>query len=120
MDVHVQKAPVSGTVTYLKHVPEEFGGADRARPARHHENVLIGFNPAEAPSEPVSVRLIAGRITRRILPWVEQGEAIERSERIGMIQFGSRCDLYLPLTAKVHVEVGDKVKGGETIVASFV
>jgi len=51
--------------------------------------------------------------------WATAGEIVNRSERISLIQFGSRCDLYMPLTAKVHVKLGDRVKGGESIVASF-
>jgi phosphatidylserine decarboxylase len=62
---------------------------------------------------------VAGLIARRIIPWVEMGDTIPRSERISLIQYGSRCDLYLPMNVKVHAKLGDKVKGGETIVASF-
>jgi len=51
--------------------------------------------------------------------WAAAGETVARSERISLIQFGSRCDVYFPLTTKVHVKLGDRVKGGETIVASF-
>ena len=67
----------------------------------------------------VGLRLIAGLIARRILPWIKMDEEVARSERISLIQFGSRCDLYLPLTAKLQVKLGDRVKGGETILASF-
>jgi phosphatidylserine decarboxylase len=58
-------------------------------------------------------------IARRIITWIEAGEVVPRSERISLIQYGSRCDLYLPLNVKIHAKLGDKVKGGETIVASF-
>ena len=65
------------------------------------------------------MRLIAGLIARRIVPWVAQNDAVQRGERISLIQFGSRVDVYLPLRAKIRVKLGDKVKGGETVIASF-
>jgi len=67
----------------------------------------------------IGVRLIAGLIARRIIVWAEPGEIVTRSERISLIQYGSRCDVYFPLTTKVHVKLGDRVKGGESLVASF-
>ena len=65
------------------------------------------------------MRLIAGLIARRIVPWVAQNDAVQRGDRISLIQFGSRVDVYLPLRAKIQVKLGDKVKGGETVIASF-
>ena len=119
IDVHVQKAPVSGTVSYLKHKPGKFLSATSAHCVDCNENVLIGLDCTDYPGQKVSLRLVAGLIARRILPWVEVGQTIPRSERISLIQYGSRCDLYLPMNVKVHAKLGDKVKGGETIVASF-
>jgi phosphatidylserine decarboxylase len=118
-DVHVQKAPVTGRITHFKHQPGKFASAVRADNAEHNENVLIGFEPAEYPGEKIAVRLLAGVLARRIVPWIAAGDAVTRSERISLIQYGSRCHLYLPRGVKVHVKLGDKVKGGETIVASF-
>jgi phosphatidylserine decarboxylase len=63
------------------------------------------------------VRLIAGLIARRILPWLTRGELVARGERISLIQFGSRVDLYLPLTAEITARLGQCVRGGETVVA---
>lgn len=119
VDVHVQRAPVSGQLVYHKHKEGEFLSATRADCSEHNENVLLGFAPTEFPGQKVGLRLIAGLIARRIIVWAAAGESIQRSERISLIQFGSRCDVYLPLTAKIHVKLGDKVKAGETIVASF-
>jgi phosphatidylserine decarboxylase len=65
------------------------------------------------------VRLIAGVIARRIVPFVQQNEEVVRGQRISLIQFGSRSDIYLPLGTKVSVKLGDHVIGGETILASF-
>ena len=119
IDVHVQKAPVTGKLVYHKYKEGEFLSATRADCSEHNENVLLGIVPTDYPEQKIGLRLIAGLIARRINVWATAGEVVNRSERISLIQFGSRCDLYLPLTAKVHVKLGDRVKGGETIVASF-
>jgi phosphatidylserine decarboxylase len=116
-DVHVQKAPVSGRITLLEHKPGKFLSATKAHSAEHNECVLIGIEPSDFPGQRFGLRLIAGLIARRILPWVAVGDTLARSERISLIQFGSRVDLYLPPAARVQAKLGDKVKGGETIVA---
>ena len=87
--------------------------------AEFNENVLLGFIPATHPEQKVGLRLIAGLIARRIIVWAETGETIPRSERISLIQFGSRCHVYLPLSATVSVKLGDKVKGGESVLGSL-
>jgi phosphatidylserine decarboxylase len=119
MDVHVQKAPVTGQLAYQKRRDGKFLSATKAHSAEHNECVLLGFVPTDYPDRKVGLRLIAGLIARRIIVWVETGEIVQRSDRISLIQFGSRCDVYLPLSAKIHARLGDKVKGGETVVASF-
>jgi phosphatidylserine decarboxylase len=119
IDVHVQNAPVTGKLVYHKYKEGEFLSATRSDCSDHNENVLLGFVPAEYPDQKIGLRLIAGLIARRINVWATTGEVVNRSERISLIQFGSRCDLYFPLTAKVQIKLGDHVKGGETIVASF-
>jgi phosphatidylserine decarboxylase len=93
--------------------------AMKADSAVHNENALIGFESADPAGAKVGVRLIAGLIARRIVPWVTVGEAVQRGERISLIQFGSRVDLYLPVEAKIRVMLGQKVVGGQTIIASF-
>ena len=119
IDVHVQKAPVSGKVTLLKHTPGKFMSATKSDCAEHNENVLLGFEPTSYPGQKIGLRLIAGLIARRIIPWVELGEVVPRSERISLIQYGSRCDVYLPRGVRIVTKLGAKVKGGETIIASF-
>lgn len=118
-DVHVQNAPVHGKVTYLQHKPGLFVNAMRSDSAQHNENVLMGFEPVSRPMDKVGVRLIAGLIARRIVPWIKAGEVIARSERISLIQFGSRVELYLPGSTEIKVKLRDKVVGGQTIVATF-
>ena len=119
VDVHIQRAPVSGQVAFMKHTLGKFVSATKSDCGAHNENVLIGILPSDYPAQKVALRLIAGLIARRIVPWIAPGESITRSERISLIQYGSRCDLYLPLSTKILAKLGDKVKVGETIVASF-
>jgi phosphatidylserine decarboxylase len=118
-DVHVQNAPVTGHVAHFKHTPGQYLNAMKTDSAKFNENVLIGLDAGEPPGEKIGVRLIAGLIARRIVPWVAQNDAVQRGDRISLIQFGSRVDVYLPLRAKIRVKLGDKVKGGETVIASF-
>jgi len=118
-DIHVQNAPVPGRITLFKHTPGQYLNAMKTDSARFNENVLIGLDAAEPPGEKIGLRLIAGLIARRIVPWVGQNDVVQRGERISLIQFGSRVDVYLPLRAKIRVNLGDKVKGGETVIASF-
>jgi phosphatidylserine decarboxylase len=119
VDVHIQRAPVSGQIAFMKHTLGKFISATKSDCGAHNENVLIGILPSDYPAQKVGLRLIAGLIARRIVAWVAPGESITRSERISLIQYGSRCDLYLPLSTKILAKLGDKVKVGETIVASF-
>jgi phosphatidylserine decarboxylase len=118
-NVHVQNAPVTGSVTYFKHTTGKFLSATRSDCGAHNENVLFGLDPTDYPGQKIGLRLIAGLIARRIIPWVQMGDTVARGERISLIQYGSRCDVYLPRTVKIHVKLGAKVKGGETIIASF-
>jgi phosphatidylserine decarboxylase len=118
-DVHVQNAPVSGRVVFLKHTPGQYLSAVRNDCGLHNENVLLGIEAADPAGEKIGVRLIAGLIARRIVPWVEAGDEIERGERISLIQFGSRVEVYLSQRAKLRVKVGDRVVGGETVLAVF-
>ena len=119
IDVHVQNAPVSGKVALFKYTTGQFLNALKAESAIHNENVLLGFEASEPRDQKVGVRLIAGVIARRIVPYVQQGDEVARGERIALIQFGSRADVYLPAGAKIQVKVGDHVVGGETVLAAF-
>lgn len=116
-DVHVQNAPVAGRIALSRYTHGQFLNALRSDSATHNENLFLGIESAERPGEKVAVRLIAGLIARRIVPWTETGATVARGERIGLIQFGSRVDLYLPLDAQVVVALGARVKGGETVIA---
>jgi len=120
IEVHVQKAPVAGSIMHLKHTPGRFMSALKQESAAHNENLLVGFDSNEQPGEKIAVRLIAGVLARRIVPWIAPGDEVARGERISLIQFGSRVDTYLPLTTRLCVKPGDKVRGGETVIATRV
>ena len=119
IDVHVQNAPVTGKIAWFKYTTGQFLNALKAESAIYNENVLLGFETSEPRGQKVGVRLIAGVIARRIVPFVEQGDEVVRGERISLIQFGSRADVYLPANAKIQVKVDDRVVGGETVLAVF-
>jgi phosphatidylserine decarboxylase len=119
-DVHVQNAPLLGRIAYFKHSPGQYLNAMRADCSKYNENVLIGIEAGEPMGVKIGVRLIAGLIARRIVPWVAQNDIVQRGERISLIQFGSRVDVYLPRSAKIKVQLGDRVVGGESILAELV
>ena len=119
IDIHVQNAPETGTVSFFKYQPGQFVNAMRSDCASCNENVLVAIDLAGRPGMKLGVRSIAGLIARRIVPFVAVGDTLERGDRIGLVQFGSRVELYLPLGAGVKARLGDKVVGGETVVATL-
>jgi phosphatidylserine decarboxylase len=118
-DVHVQYAPVSGTVAMAKYTMGQFVNALRTESAACNENVLLGFVASEPRGEKIGARLIAGAIARRIVTFAQPGDEVARGDRISLIQLGSRADVYLPANAKIKVKLGERVVGGETVLAVF-
>jgi phosphatidylserine decarboxylase len=118
IDIHVQNAPVSGKIARVTRTAGQFISALKTDSAAFNENVLIELDSTETPGEKIGLRLIAGVLARRIVPFVQPGDDLRRGERISLIQFGSRCDLYLPLAYQIKVKLGQKVVGGETVVAA--
>jgi phosphatidylserine decarboxylase len=118
IDIHVQNAPISGKVTCVTRTAGQFVSALRADSAEFNENVLIEFASTETPGEKIGLRLIAGVLARRIIPFVQPGDDMQRGDRISLIQFGSRCDIYVPLTYKIKVQLGQMVVGGESVLAA--
>lgn len=117
IDVHVQNAPVTGRLGLLKYTKGQYLNAMKAESAIHNENLLLGFEATEPRGQRIGVRLIAGLIARRIVPFIAQGDEVVRGDRISLIQFGSRADVYLPKNAKIKVQLNDHVVGGETVLA---
>jgi phosphatidylserine decarboxylase len=119
IDIHVQNAPVAGKLVFYRYTTGQFLNALKAESAAHNENALLGFMSTERSGVKIGVRLIAGLIARRIVPFVIEGDEVARGERISLIQFGSRTDIYLPLSAKIKIKLGDRAVGGETILATL-
>jgi len=112
--VHVNRAPIAGRVAYQQHHPGDY--CDARDPYCHQKNEALTWAFANAKATLV-VRQITGAIARRIVPWSRVGEAVEKGHRFGMIRFGSRTDIYLPLDAEVRVNIGDAVEGGSSVIA---
>ncbi len=115
-NVHVQRAPVSGEVAHREYRPGEFAVAWHPKASEKNEQSSLGLI---AGGHRVLVRQIAGLIARRIVTYPEQGGRVERGERIGLIRFGSRVDLFIPLDWSLDCAVGDKVAGGSTVLAQM-
>lgn len=114
-DVHVQRAPIDGEIKFVQCNKGRFLDARDANAPAQNENRVIGIESPDGFR--VTVRQIAGRIARRIVGWAGQGAALAKGERLGMIRFGSRVELFLPPGTEIAAKVGDYAKGGETIIA---
>jgi phosphatidylserine decarboxylase len=110
LNVHVNRAPLAGTVTSVEHIPGGFVPAFN-KESEHNERVVWHFDTELGDIEMVQ---IAGAVARRIVPYVPQGCKVEQGERIGLIRFGSRVDLYLPAGIEAAVEVGQPTQAGVT------
>jgi len=113
-DVHTNRAPIDGRIVYCQHRPGLCVDARRPDCSEKNESMTWAF---ENPRVTIVVRQITGAIARRIVAWANVGDELKKGERFGMIRFGSRTELYVPLNAEVLVKVGDHVLGGSTIIA---
>ncbi len=113
-DVHINYAPVTGRVDYMCYRKGSFKNAMRDIASLVNENNTIGI---KCRGTTMALRQIAGLIARRIVCRCAVGDVVRAGERIGMIKFGSRVDLFLPAEARFSVSVGERVKGGETVLA---
>ena len=115
-DCHVNRTPVSGRIERIAYTPGKFLNADLDKASEDNErNALV----IAAGSGRVGVVQIAGLIARRIVCWVKEGQEISAGERIGMIRFGSRVDVYLPAGTVPLVSVGQTSLAGETVIADL-
>ena len=112
--VHVNRIPCAGRIRGIHYQPGSFLAANKDLASTENEqNALLLETPSGAKLVFVQV---AGLVARRIICWVKEGEAVERGSRFGMIRFGSRTDLFLPLGTDIQVRLGQKVKGGSSII----
>ena len=116
MDVHVNRTPVAGTVTRVEYHPGQFFPAYRQEAGQLNEWTEVWF---DRPGGPIVARQIVGILARRIVCRLKVGDQVALGQRYGVMKFGSRMDLFLPLSAKVRVKVGDKVVAGETTIATL-
>jgi len=115
-DVHTNRAPVDSTVTYSKRYVGKFLDARHPDATRLNEYHTWAFKNERAT---LVVRQITGAIARRIVGWSQIGDMLKKGERFGMIRFGSRTEIYVPIGSEILVKVNDRVKGGETVVAKL-
>ena len=112
-NVHVNRLPLTGTVETVRLRPGRFFAADDAKAELHNETCAISVLTPDCGR--YAVVQMAGLIARRIVCRAEPGDELKTGERFGLIRFGSRVDLYLPLEAHIKAQVGDKVRAGETL-----
>lgn len=114
--VHVNRYPVSGTVAYRHYNPGKFLNAAAEKSSLENEQASVGI---ESGGRRVLMRQIAGLIARRIVTYSKPGDAAVQGERMGIIRFGSRVDVFLPVGTPLKVHVGDVTSAGTTVLAEF-
>ncbi|MDP4197973.1 MAG: phosphatidylserine decarboxylase family protein [Bacteroidota bacterium] len=116
LDVHVNRAPISGHVEYFRYVKGEFLVAHDSEAVHRNERAMIGLASGD---HKLLFAQVAGYIARRIVCPLKVGDSLSVGERFGMIKFGSRVDLYLPPGTNVLSKIGETVKAGETVLAEY-
>lgn len=115
-NVHVNRAPAAGTITNMEYRPGKFLAAMRERASLENEQNV--FTLSTEAGEMV-FKQIAGVIARRVVSWKKSGDKVARGERIGLVRFGSRVDVWVPRDAEMLVKVGENVKGGSSVLARW-
>jgi phosphatidylserine decarboxylase len=115
-NVHVNRAPAAGTISRLDYQPGKFMPAwAESASAENEQNIFVQSTEYGE----IVYKQIAGWVARRVVSWKKQGDSVARGERIGLVRFGSRVDLWLPGEVEVLVSVGTQVKGGSSVLARF-
>jgi phosphatidylserine decarboxylase len=114
LDVHVNRAPMAGEVTFLEYRPGRFLPAYHREASDENESNLLGLAEGETR---ILIKQVAGILARRIVCWSSVGQRLARGQRFGLIKLGSRVDLFLPPDVEVLVARDDKVRAGETVLA---
>lgn len=117
LNVHVNRYPISGNVEYVKYHAGKYLIASHPKSSTENERTTIVVSDAAGRS--VLFRQIAGALARRIVYYCKTGDTAQQAQQMGFIKFGSRVDVFLPITAKVKVVQGQKVKGSQTILAEW-
>jgi phosphatidylserine decarboxylase len=117
VNVHVNRNPVEGVVKYFKYHAGKYLVAWHPKSSTENERTTIVI---ETPGNlEIMMRQIAGALAKRIVWYVKEGQSVEQGKEFGFIKFGSRVDVFLPLDAKVLVNIGDKTVGGVTVIAEL-
>jgi phosphatidylserine decarboxylase len=117
MNVHVNTYPIDGVVSYTKYHPGKHYVASLPKASKDNEHNSVAVKKTSG--EEVLFRQIAGMVARRIVSYVKAGAEAKQGEEMGIIKFGSRVDVFVPLDAKINVKVGDKVKSKKSVIAYF-
>lgn len=116
-NVHVNRFPMSGKIVFFKYHPGTYLVAFHPKASTHNERTTIVIE--NEGGQKILFRQIAGFIARRVKFYFKEGEKVQQGEKCGFIKFGSRAEVYFPLDADIQVSVGDKVKGGITVLAKI-
>ena len=115
MDVHVNRIPASGTVTRVSYSPGRFLPAYRHEAAAVNERSEVWIDRGNG--EMIVARQVVGILARRVVCRAKVGQRVHAGQRFGIMKFGSRMDVFLPISATIAVNAGDLVRGGETVIA---
>jgi phosphatidylserine decarboxylase len=115
-NVHVNRSPEAGRITKMEYRPGKFLAAMRANASAENEQNIFTLS---TDAGELVFKQIAGLIARRVVSWKKAGDIVARGERIGLVRFGSRVDLWVPQQAEILVKVGQHVKGGSSLLASW-
>ena len=118
VNVHVNRMPVSGSISYAKYHAGKYLVAWHPKSSTENERTTIVARMKNG--NEILFRQIAGALARRIKYYVKEGQPMQQGDEFGFIKFGSRVDVFLPLNAKVNVAIGEVTKGGRTVIAELV
>lgn len=116
LDVHVNRSPVTGNVKYVKYIPGEYIIANHPKASEKNEQSHFGV---ETRYGKVLFKQLVGIVARRIVYDTKEGDYLKAGDRFGMMKFGSRMDIFLPLETKIYINTGDKVKAVSSIIAKL-
>lgn len=116
-NVHVNRMPVAGSISYYKYHPGKYLVAWHPKSSTENERTTVVAKMSNGTE--ILFRQIAGALARRIKCYVQEGQQLEQGQEFGFIKFGSRVDIFLPLNATIRVKVGDKTTGGKTVIAEI-
>ncbi len=117
VNVHVNRMPVGGTISYFKYHPGKYLVAWHPKSSTENERTTVVVKMKNG--NEILFRQIAGALARRIKWYVKEGQPMQQGEEFGFIKFGSRVDIFLPLDAKINVAIGEVTKGGRTVIAEL-